>query len=282
MNRTALLTLLAGLLHLPPLLAAPANLGVITVAEKPVQLIRATTLYEASAGTGLKSTDYLETGSAGLLIDQLAGTRVALGPNTRLYLEQAGNTTHLGLLQGWLKLQPLPGVPQGNLRVTTTNLALDASKAASVIHAAASGTEVFVEDGTVSLRDPRQPARDAAKQVLRREEYAQAKGQGPQGSPGRPSGEFIGAMPPAFFDPLPSVARRKAASDPLNKLREVTFADASPLLLGPLKPNGASLATRFSPRLADPAFRQAVVQRFGGTLDWETALYRFERKNAAH
>jgi hypothetical protein len=40
------------------------------------------------------------------------------------------------------------------------------------------------------------------------------------------------------------------------------------------------LATRFTPRLADPAFRQAIVQRFGGTLDWETALYRFERKNA--
>ncbi|HGM5581477.1 TPA: hypothetical protein ACKP22_003180 [Pseudomonas putida] len=280
MNRTALFPLLAGLLHLSPLLAAPANLGVISVAEKPVQLIRATTLYEASAGTRLQSTDYLEAGSAGVLIDQLAGTRVALGPHTHLYLEQRGNTTHLSLLQGWLKLQPLAGVPQGRLQVSTANLALDASKAASVIHADTSGTEVFVEDGMVSVRGPQQAPRDAARQVLRREEYAQAKGQGPLGAAGRPSGEFISAMPPAFFDPLPSVAARKLANDPLNKLRDVTFADASPLLLGPLKPNAGSMATRFAPRLADPAFRQAIVQRFGGTLDWETALYRFERKNA--
>lgn len=280
MNRTSLLTLLAGLLHLPSLLAAPANLGVISVAEKPVQLIRATTVFEASTGATLHSTDYLETGTTGLLIDKLAGTRVALGPNTRLYLEQTGNTTHLGLLQGWLKLQPLTSIPQGNLRVSTANLALDASKAASVIHADTHGTEVFVEDGTVSVRTPHPSPRDAARQVLRREEYAQAKGQGPLSAPGRPSGEFISAMPPAFFDPLPSIAARKPSVDPLNKLREASFADASPLLLGPIKLNGASLATRFTPRLADPAFRQAIVQRFGGTLDWETALYRFERKNA--
>lgn len=280
MNRTALLPLLAGLLHLSPLLAAPADIGVISAAEKPVQLLRATSVYQASAGARLQSADYLEAGSTGVLIDQLAGTHIALGPHTRLYLEHTGNTTHLNLLQGWLKLQPLSGVPQGNLRVTTANLALDASKAASVIHADASGTEVFVEDGMVSVRDPRQKPRDPARQVLRREEFAQAKGQGPVSAPGRPSGDFIGAMPPAFFDPLPSVAARKLTADPLNKLREASFADASPLLLGPLKLNGASLATRFTPRLADPAFRQAIVQRFGGTLDWETALYRFERKNA--
>lgn len=114
MNRPALLPLLAGLLHLSPLLAAPAEIGVISAAEKPVQLLRATSVYQANAGTRLQSADYLEAGSTGVLIDQLAGTRIALGPHTRLYLEHTGNTTHLNLLQGWLKLQPLTGVPQGS------------------------------------------------------------------------------------------------------------------------------------------------------------------------
>lgn len=265
------------MLTLPHLHAAPAAAGVITLAEQPVRVIRATTLYDAAAGTRLQDTDFVEASSTGALLDQVAGTRVALGPRTRIFLERKGTTTRIGLLEGWLKLQPLKGVALGTLRISTEGVELDASKAASVIHADASGTEIFVEDGAVSVVEPRHAAR---KTTLGREEYAQFKGQAAVAVPGRPSSEFIRAMPATFFDPLPAIASRKGGAEPLSKVREVTFADVTPLLLGPLELNERSLATRFSPRLSDPAFRQAIVQRFGGTLAWETELYRFERKGS--
>ncbi|MGE7990110.1 hypothetical protein ACQKPE_03490 [Pseudomonas sp. NPDC089554] len=276
MNRISLLVLLVGVLNVPPLLAAPGT-GVITVAEQPARLIRATTLYDAAAGTRLQGSDYLASGSAGVLLDQLAGTRVALGPGTRIYLERKGNATRIALLEGWLKLQPLKGARPSRLLLSTAGLELDASQAAGVIHADASGTEVFVEDGKVSVLEARH---DNRKTELTREEYAQFKGQAAPAAIGRPSSEFIRAMPAAFFDPLPAVATGKGAGDPLDKVREVSFADVSPLLLGPVKLDSRALALRFSPRLSDPAFRQAIVQRFGGTLPWEAELYRFERKGA--
>ncbi|MHC6226211.1 hypothetical protein ACYU03_15805 [Pseudomonas sp. X10] len=279
MDRTPILLLLTGLLSLSSALAAPTDLGVLSVAEKPAQLIRATSLYEAAAGTRLKASDYLESGSAGLLLDQVAGVRLALGPKTRIYLEQNGNTTHIGLLEGWLKLQPLSGKPS-SLRVDTANLMLDASHSASVIHVQGMRTEVFVEDGTLGMVESK--GRESRKASLKREEYARRLDDSPLSAAGRPPSAFISTMPAAFFDPLPAVSPRKGAGDTLKKLRDVTFADVSPLLLGPLKSNARSLATRFSPRLSDPAFRQAILQHFGGTLPWEAELYRFERRAGTH
>jgi len=277
-NRFSIFILLTGLLPAADLLAAPASVGVLTLAETPVQLIRATTLYQAPVGTRLQSADLIESSQSNVQIDKLAGIRLALGPHTRIYLERSGGNINIGLLNGWLKLQPVPGTKPENLTVSTATLMLDVSRSAGVIHADGTRVEVFVEDGlqTVIERDSR--GREGRKTTLRQEEYAQRKDDEPLSAAGRPGSDFISAMPPAFFDPLPTIAARKLPAAPLEKVRDVDFDDVSPLLIGPLKLNVRMQATRFSPRLADPTFRQAIVQRFGGTLEWETELYRFERK----
>jgi len=282
MNRLSIFVLLSGLLRLPELLAAPANVGVLAVADNPVRLMRATSLYQAPAGTRLQATDFIETDQSSAQIDELAGIRVGMGPHTRIYLERSGTTTRIALLNGWLKLQPVPGVKAENLSIRTATLELDASRSASVIHAEGSRVEVFVEDGTQTLIERDDQGRDGRKTTLTQEQYTHRNGLEQLREPGRPGSDFISAMPPAFFDPLPSIAVKKLAAVPLVKVRDVTFDDVSPLLLGPFKPGMRTLATRFAPRLSDPAFRQAITQRFGGTLEWETELYRFERKTRVH
>jgi hypothetical protein len=278
MNRFSMLILLTGLLHVPELFAAPATVGILALAEKPALLIRGTTLYQAPAGTRLQSGDLIDSDQSTVQIDDLAGFRLGLGPHTRFYLERTVKTTSITLFNGWLKLQPKAGEHVGTLKVNTATLTLDASGGASVLHAEGTRLEVFVEDGTQTLIERDARGGDGAKITLAQEDYLQRKGNEPLGSAGRPGSEFISAMPPAFFDPLPAIAGAKLSAPPLTKVREVDFDDVSSLLLGPVKPNPRSLATRFSPRLSDPAFRQAITQRFGGTLEWETELYRFERK----
>lgn len=282
MNRLSMFVLLSGLLQTPELFAAPASLGVLAVADNPVRLMRATSLYKALAGTRLQATDFIETDQSGAQIDELAGIRVGMGPHTRIYLERTGNTTHIALTSGWLKLQPVTGVKAENLSIRAATLVLDASRSASVIHAEGTQVEVFVEDGTQTLIERDDQGHEGRKTSLTQEQYVQRKGHEPLSAPGRPDSEFISAMPPAFFDPLPTIAAKKLPAVPLIKVRDVTFDDISPMLLGPLKPGTRTLATRFASRLSDPAFRQAITQRFGGTLEWETELYRFERKTRVH
>jgi len=120
----------------------------------------------------------------------------------------------------------------------------------------------------------------AAKLLSTKKKYARREGDEPIGAVGRLGSNFIRNMPEAFFDPLPVIISKKRLGPPLTKVRDVTFDDVSPLLLGSVTLDRRSLTMRFSPRLSDPAFRQAITQRFGGTLDWEPELYRFERKSS--
>jgi len=273
---------MTGLLHVPVLFAASASIGVLVLTEKPLRLIRGAALYQAPLGTRVQANDLIESDQSTVQIDELAGTQVALGPHTRIYLQRTGSTTRIGLIDGWLKLQTIPGEKAGDLTVNTATLSLDVSRSASVIHADSTRTEVFVEAGSQTLTERDARGHEGRRTLLNQEEYAQRKGDEPLSAAGRPGSDFIGAMPAEFFDPLPVNLSKKLPTLPLAKVRDVSFDDVSPLLLGTLKLDMRSLATRLSPRLSDPAFRQAITQRFGGTLEWETALYRFERKSGQH
>jgi len=274
--------LLTGLLYIPDLFAAAGNVGLLTLTEKPLRLIRGATLYQAPVGTGVQADDFIESDQSNVQIDELAGIRVALGPHTRIYLEHSGKSTRINLLNGWLKLQPIPGGKTENLTVKTATLSLDVSRSASVIHADGTRTEVFIEDGTQTLTERDAGGHEGRNITLKQEEYAQRKADEPLSAAGRPGSDFIGAMPAEFFDPMPVILNKNLPALPLAKVREVNFDDVSPLLLGTVRLDMRSLATRLSPRLSDPAFRQAITQRFGGTLEWETELYHFERKSGRH
>jgi len=276
-NRFPALLLLAGLLHTSSLLAASSNLGVITFADKPLQLIRTTVLYSVASGTRLQSGDLLESGPSITQIEGLASSTLALGPNTRVALDRNGAVTTVHLLQGWLKVQPAPGKSGDSLDIDTRSLHLDVSHSASVIHASDSLVEVFVENGTQPVAELDKRGQAGRKTSLGNEQYSQRKGDEPLQPAGRPPASFISAMPNAFFDPLVLLSGKPAPAVAPKKVRDVDYEDIALWLKAPGL-NRASLATRFSPRLNTPAFRKAIIREMGGSFEWETELYRFERK----
>ena len=279
-NRFSVLLLIAGLLQAPSLLAAPASLGVITFAEKPLRLIRTTVLYSASSGTRLQSGDLLESDQSITQIEGLATSTVALGPNTRVAIDRSSGVTTLHVLQGWLKVQPAPGRTGDNLDINTRSLHLDVSRSASVTHVSDNLVEVFVENGTQPLAELDKRGQAGRKTTLTHEQYSQRKGDEPLQPAGRPPATFISAMPNAFFDPLVLLSGKPAANVQPKKIRDVDFEDIAHWLRAPGLNRGA-LATRFSPRLATPTFRKAIIREMGGSFEWETELFRFESRGRA-
>lgn len=276
-NRFSVFLLIAGLLEAPSLLAATGSLGMITFAEKPLRLIRTTVLYSASSGTRLQSGDLIESDQSLTQIEGLATSTVALGPNTRVAIGRNGAVTTLHVLQGWLKVQPAPGTAGDSLDIDTRTLHLDVSRSASVMHVSNNLVEVFVETGTQQLVELDKRAQAGRKSVLGHEQYSQRKGDEPLQPAGRPPASFISAMPNAFFDPLVLLSGKPVANASPKKIRDVDFEDIGHWLRAPGL-NRASLATRFSPRLANPVFRKTIIREMGGSFEWESELYRFENK----
>lgn len=270
--------LITGLLLAPVITAAHADeLGVITMAEKPLRLIRGTAVYSAIPGTQLHNNDLIESGQSITQIEGLIPGHVALGPNARVAINRSATEITLHLLLGWLKWQPAPSASGQSLHIATGNLNLESSQAASVVSAHDNTVEVFVENGTLRLEELDKRGQAGRQLTLTKEQYSQRMGNEPLSSAGRPPATFIAAMPDSFFDPLLSKPGKTLANVPPAKIRDVEFEDISPWLHAP-GPDGASLAKRFSSRLASPVFRKAIIREMGGVLEWETELYRFESR----
>lgn len=278
MNRFSTILLLAGLLHCPLLFAAPEALGVLVFTEKPLQMIRTTTLYTVGNGTRLQSGDVLESQESVSQIEGLAIGTVALGPETRIYLERKSRSTDIYLLQGWLKIRASAGASNQTVHINTRSVRVDLNQSAGVIHSSDSLIEVFVENGSPTLTESGNKKK--RKMSLLLEQYAQRKGEEPLQPAGRPPGSFITAMPNAFFDPLVELSGRPLAAVLPKKIRDVEFADVASLLQAPGL-DSAALAKRFAPRLTNSDFRKDVLREMGGSFAWENELFRLERKRAA-
>ncbi|UII73501.1 hypothetical protein LVW35_10145 [Pseudomonas sp. HN11] len=282
MKKLSIVLLLAGLLQLPQTLAATANIGVIAYAEKPLKLIRATTLYTVGAGTRLQGGDILQTGAAGIQIEGLASATLALGPDTRILIATNRTAAQINLLDGWLKLQPVPGSNHTNLAVTTGTLAFTVTQSASVIHVTPRQTEVFVEDGNQVVKELGAHGKGDHSVNLGHEDFAQRSAGGALTIVARPEQAFIDALPRQFLDPLVPLGKKTPAATEPKKERDVTYDDIEPWVISPLNLSQQMLANRFAPRLNDPTFRQAVKINRGGVLEWELELLRLERRKNAH
>lgn len=282
MKKLSIVLLLAGLLPLPPALAAPANIGVIAYAEKPLKLIRATTLYSVGAGTRLQGGDILQTGNAGIQIEGLASTTLALGPDTRILIATNRTAAQINLLSGWLKLQPAADSTHTRLAVTTGALAFTVTQSASVIHVTPRQTEMFVEDGSQVVNELDAHGKSDHSVTLGHEDFAQRSAGSALKTVPRPEQAFIDALPHQFLDPLVPLGKKIPAAAEPGKERDVTYDDIAPWVVSPLNLSQQMLASRFAPRLNDPTFRQAVKVNRGGVLEWERELLRLERRRNTH
>lgn len=252
--------LLAALLSL----AAPAfaQRATLTHAESPAQLIRKTAVYEAPAGTALHPGDLLGTGARGVQLEWPAGVLVALGPDSLLLVDDAAAFPAVTLVRGWAK------VTAGRLNVAAGALAVGVA-GSGILHVAGDTAELFVERGSFAASLPDRSAPGAPVQVGR-EQYAAVRGPGGLQAVARPPRSFVDAMPRGFFDPLVAVGARVKPAEPV-LLREAGAADVA-RWNDAAAPVRRQLATRFAPRLADPAFRAAAATALAPQPEWRQAL----------
>jgi hypothetical protein len=257
----------AALMVLMPMQAQ--EVGTLTLLrDTPLHVIRGVTVLQGVEGMRLHAGDILETGPAPTAQAQLeftGGAIVELGPSTQLMVSSAGAASgEMLLASGWVKGETTAGVYR-----YTSPLVTASSKGGNVLlHSAADSADVFVERGNASVSGGAAPTPSAPGKI-----FFTRKGGKPLVPAGRPSGDFIGAMPFCFRDALPprlsAFAGKKTPTPKAD--HEVTYAEIEHWLT--LPSSRKAFAARFRPRLQDPAFRQAIEAHQTALPEWQLYLH---------
>lgn len=257
---------------------ATAHAAMLTSADAPMRLIRGATVYKAANGVALQKDDILESGAGGAQVEAGPDTILALGPQTRVLLENlpadGRGAMQVALLQGWLKVMD----KTGHATVVTPVLQLSFANGSAIVHAAEGQDAVFAEEGEQQLtRLDKVDAKTRGPLKLAAEQYA-ALEPGKPLAPGRPPRAYVAAMPPSFRDRLARAPDMpKAGKVQPIKERETEFADVQDWLRASLSARKAFVA-RFKPRLADPVFRKALDGALGQSVEWKPVLHPVQPK----
>ena len=257
--------------------ASGSDLSAITLADKPVRIIRGITVLKGIVGVAVQKDDIIETGASGAQIEVSNELMLALAPETKLYLAnlQFGENNHpqIVLIQGWLKVFDKRAGMIGRVLIDTPLLRVSLENGFSIVHASGAKTEMFAEDGLQTIAELNESGKPGTEMKISREQYAmRLDGQNFKVIP-RPPKEFIAEMPMAFRDPVTAAPDRlKGSKIQAVKEREVDYADIAHWL----KTNSTakkSFVTRFKPRLKDPDFNKQLDAQLGQTLEWKPILH---------
>ena len=245
------------------------EVGTLTLLkDSPLRVIRGVSVLQGIEGMRLRTGDILETGPAPTAQAQLeftGGAILELGPSTQvLLLGQTGTTAETAMLTGWLKGETTAGTYRYSSPLVTAT-----TKGANVLlHVTADTAEVFVERGTASVGAGAAAAIPSSTEKI----FFTRRAGKPIVAAGRPSGEFIGAMPVSFRDEFPSrLSRFAGAKPPVPKSdHEVSYTEIERWLTSGW---GRGLVARFKPRIQDSAFRQAIEAHLAALPGWEPVLH---------
>ena len=245
------------------------EVGTLTLLkDSPLRVIRGVSVLQGIEGMRLRQGDILETGPAPTAQAQLeftGGAIFELGPSTQvLLLSQTATSTETAMLAGWLKGETTAGTYRYSSPLVTAT-----TKGGNVLlHVTADNAEVFVERGAASVGAGAAAATPSSADKI----FFTRKAGKPIVAAGRPSGEFIGAMPVSFRDEFPSrLSRFAGAKPPVPKSdHEVSYAEIERWLTSGW---GRGLVTRFKPRIQDSAFRQAIEAHLAALPGWEPVLH---------
>ena len=258
---------------LPALPARAVDSGIYTIVDGDVRVLRGATWFRLVPGARLLEGDVIDVGEHGQAQLELTEgpTLNAQGPALMHVAAIAtpdgkpAGVAEIVVAHGWLKAS----VPKSRpLRVKMAMITVTAADAVVVASCDARRSELFVESGTTSVALPR--GKDAPRDATVGEFVARADDRAPVVANRAPAA-FLTAMPRPFRDALPAPAGRFAvAPDALVKGREISLAEADPWLAGA---NRKSFVKRFTPRLADPAFRAAVAARPSAYPEWDRIIH---------
>ena len=218
-----LLLLLCTVSALPVSAAAADPVASIAFAEQPVRLLRATSFHKVPQGTRVQSGDLIESAAGTIQLDGLGAAVVGLGPGSRMYIKSTGANADLVLIDGWLKVQKGAGatINSGDIRFNTADSSV-------IVHASAGKVDLFVETGNPAVLEM-QGAKQLHSTKIAREQYALHLPGKPLAVLPRAPKDFLGAMPPLFFDTLVPV-QAKGAPPVLKTEPAATLAEVTPLV----------------------------------------------------
>jgi hypothetical protein len=249
--------------------AQPQESGTLTLLkDSPLRVIRGVSVLQGAEGMRLKQGDILETGPAGTAQAQMelsGGVIVELGPSSQVFLySQSGTSTELVLLTGWLKGE----TTAGSYKYSSPFAAATTKGGNVLMHVTANDTEIFVERGAASVSIGSSGAIGSSADKI----FFTRRAGKPIATAGRPSQDFITAMPASFRDALPSrLSHFASAKPPVPKIdKSVSYADIERWLTSSW---GKGMVQRFKPRLQDSAFHHAIESHLAVLPGWEPVLH---------
>lgn len=253
--------------------AASVGLGVVTLVDGDLTVLRETRQFAVVEGLRVRAEDIVRSGAGARLarLELDDGTLLDLGPDTELLLQPRGlggeRAASVYLLRGWLKLTtPTAGAALASPRMDIRKLA-----GSAVVRVTSLATLVFVESGRAELAE-HADGRPVAHGVREGDAFALRAG-----SAGavlrRPPADLVDGLPRGFVDPLPRRAAAWAhrAVEPASGT-PVDYADASPWLHAEaaLRP---ALVQRFTPMARDRRFRAGLVAELRAHPEWDRILF---------
>jgi hypothetical protein len=246
----------------------------LSMAEKPVRVIRGASVFKAVNGTVLQKDDIVETGAAGAQIEAGPNSIIALGPQTRLYLVNLAaddkGANEIALLDGWVKLRSATA-KRASAALPTLQVSL--ASGAAILHSKAGKDEMFADEGEQLAARVDDKNKAGAPVKVGGEQYAfVVPGKDLVVQP-RPARDFVGEMPPPFRDRLqPAPVTGKPLRLPAVKEREADFADVDAWLAAPLAVR-KNFVGRFGVRLKDAEFRKKLDAALGQNSEWKAVLH---------
>lgn len=263
-------------LWLLPLAALGQHAGTLTLLEGSLRLVRGAEMHTVAEGLRLQEGDILQSAAKSLAqLEFSDGAIVVLGPETHAMIlasPEAAAGAEIALASGWLKGEPRKA-GTGDSRYLSTGLGVSTRGGTLVLRVGEQGTEAFIESGTAKIGEIGSRGELGATRAYKGGQFAsRAPGQA-VATQNRPPPGFVGAMPRAFRDTLPSrVERFKSRATEPRLEGDVSYADVAPWLQAPRNWR-RGMVKRFRPRLKDPEFRAALDANMKSHWEWDRVLH---------
>ena len=273
---TALLLALAmGLAH-----AAPTPIGVLTIVEGDVVVVREARSFAAAEGVSLYDQDIVRSSNATRLarVELDDGTLLDLGPATELLLQphvalaSAEGGSAVYLLRGWLKVSTAKANGATAVALTTPRIGVARLAGSLVLAVQPQASFAFVEAGHADALE-RGSAKPGTAQALNDGDTFVLRAALPAVLARRPPAELLEGMPRAFTDTLP----RRASHWSARRVEPAAFDTPSHAELSPwLHAEPAvrlSLVKRFAPLAREARFRASLVADLRALPEWGRVLF---------
>jgi hypothetical protein len=281
MTRPALFAALLLALAMPLSRAAEAPLGVFTIVEGEVLVLRESREFAAVEGQRLRAEDIVRSrdGARVARIELDDGTLLDIGPATELLLQPrafaapAELGTSLYLLRGWLKVTTASAQGGQSVALAAPQIGVARVAGSLVVHATAKASLVFVESGRADVLDRSADKPGGTAHGLGDSDTFVARAGAPGELLRRPPRDLLEGLPRAFADSLPRRAAqwRSRTVEP-GTAAAPRYQDVAPWLHAEPALR-AAFVKRFAALAHEPSFRTGLVAGLREHPEWARVLF---------